>query len=78
MCIGEAKWRCRSILQLHLDELHFSQPSENTAVYIVDKDPEVVTHYEKVLPKLRVQGKFAGGTDDVSEFVCKYLDLPPT
>ena len=46
-------------------------------MYIVDKDAEVVTHYEKVLPKLRVLGEFAGGTDVVSKFVGKYPELPP-
>ena len=57
--------------------LQHSQPSESTAVYIVDNDSKVVTHYERVLPKLRVRGEFAGGTDVVSEFVCKYPELPP-
>ena len=56
--------------------LQHSQPSENTAIYIVDEDSKVVTHYEKVLPKLRVQGEFAGGNDVVSEFVCKYPEIP--
>ena len=56
--------------------LQHSQPSENTAVYVVDENSEVVTHYREVLPKLRVKGEFAGGTDVVSEFVCRYAELP--
>ena len=57
--------------------LQHSQPSENTAVYVVDEDSKVVSHYEKVLPKLKVRGDFAGETGAVSEFVCKYAGLLP-
>ena len=56
--------------------LQHSQPSENTVVYIVDEAPGVVTHYEKVLPKLRVMGDFAGEDGAVSKFVGKYPQLP--
>ena len=56
--------------------LQHSQPSENTAVYIVDEAPGVVTHYEKVLPKLRVMGDFAVKDGAVSKFVGKYPRLP--
>ena len=57
--------------------LQHSQPSENTAVYIVDEDAEVVGRYARVLPKLRVQDQFAGKTDVVSEFVYEYGNPPP-
>ena len=57
--------------------LQHSQPSENTAVYIVDENSEVVTHFERVLPRLKVKREFAGETGVVSEFVCKYAELPP-
>ena len=56
--------------------LQHSQPSENTVVYIVDEAPGVVTHYEKVLSKLRVMGDFAGEDGAVSKFVGKYPQLP--
>ena len=56
--------------------LQHSQPSENTAVYIVDQAPGVVTHYEKVLPKLRVIRDFAGDDGAVSKFVGNYPRLP--
>ena len=57
--------------------LQHSQPSKNTTVYIVDEDPEVVTRYENVLPKLRVMADFARENDAVSKFVGKYPHLPP-
>ena len=56
--------------------LQHNQPSVNTAIYIVDFNPKVVTHYKNVLPKLKVVDEFAGRKRVVSEFVCKYPDLP--
>ena len=58
--------------------LQHSQPSENTSMYIVDKNACVVEHYCKVLPKLNVQSQFAGSDNIVSEFVSEYPSLPPT
>lgn len=58
--------------------LQHSQPSENTSIYIVDKNPCVVKHYCKVLPKLNVQDQFAGREGVIPEFVSEYPSLPPT
>ena len=56
--------------------LQHSQPSNGTAVYVIDQNSEVVTRFQNVLPTLKVKGDFAGRPDVVSEFVSKFPELP--
>lgn len=54
-----------------------NQPNPSTPIYIVDRDPEVATHYEKLWPKLEINKEFAHKRNPVPEFAQRYLDLNP-
>ena len=54
-----------------------NQPNPSTPIYIVDRNPEVVTHYEELWPKLEISKEFAHKRNPVVEFVQRYLDLNP-
>ena len=54
-----------------------NQPNLSTPIYIVDTNPEVVTHYENLWPKLEINKEFAYKQIPVAEFVQHYPDLNP-
>ena len=54
-----------------------NQPNPSTPIYIVDRDPEVVTHYEELWPNLEISKVFAHKRNPVVEFVQRYLDSNP-
>ena len=56
--------------------LQHSRPSDDTAVYVIDQNSEVVSRFKNVLPTMRVKGDYAGRADVVSDFVCRYPELP--
>ena len=52
-----------------------NQPNPSTPIYIVDRNPEVMTRYEKLWPKLEISKEFAHERNPVAEFVQRYPDL---
>ena len=56
--------------------LQYSQPTEGTPLYVVDRNINVVSRYKEIMPKLRVKGDFAGTSDVVSDFAKAYPNLP--
>ena len=58
--------------------LQDGQPIEaiRARVYIVDRNEKVVKHYEKLLPRQNVIGKFSGGETVVADFAQHYSGTP--
>ena len=52
-----------------------NQPNPSTPIYIVDRNPEVMTRYEKLWPKLEISKEFVHERNPVAEFVQRYPDL---
>ena len=50
-----------------------NQPSPSTHVYIIDTNPEVVTHYEKLFPKLIIDNAFVHERNPLDKFAQHYL-----